>query len=289
MVTTSEEIIYRPTKKRLINIDTRFASTFNKTTCEFTFNFPEKINRVRSIKIISAEIPKTFTNFSSAQNSSSIYVSADPNFASENTDTILIDNAQYDDEANLILAINAAIAQLQSGRPSRNLTFALLDSRCTISSSSTEKIYVKFILNKNRLASLQQSLGWKLGFRTAVYALVPAEIWNADSSIDLLGPRYGFLLFDSLNTASTIGIQVQFLLSIAGKQVVARIPLTNTTYKNIISVNEIQGLISQKIETAGPDCIGGLPLQRIRVLLTDEFGNPLLDSDFSFILSVETQ
>lgn len=284
---------FRPTTSRLLNMDTRFAHSFNSNTREYSFQLPERINRVKSIQVVNVELPKSFTNFSLAQNSISFDVSTNSSFSAQNTDTITINEMQYNTTLQIITAINNKIDDSALDSPARNIAFALTDDnlRCTITSLSESFTYIRFLTAHTSFTPiLQQCLGWKLGFRTPKYALAASDIWISDAFIDKLGPRYALLVIDAMNTASTPGIQFQSLQST--KQVFARIPLTNTEYMDTISATKIHGgLTSEKIETAGADCTGGTVLQRLRVQLCDEFGNALNTNqvDFSFLLKIETQ
>jgi hypothetical protein len=292
--------VYRPTNSRLINMDTRFAHAYNDDSTEYTFQLSERISRVRSIQIVSVEIPKSFTNFSVGRNSISFEVSTNQNFSSDSTDTIIIPSAQYDLASDLIDAINTKIANLDTGNPATFLTFEVTKDdfktrRCIITSSASSFLYIRFLSTTDSVKYtpvLQQCLGWKLGYRVNTYALAPGAEWISSATIDLWGPRYALLVLDSLNSSSTPGIQVQFSQSTMAKQVVAKIPLVNNTYMDVISVNRMDGgLISETIHTAGPDCTGGAVFHRMRVQLCDEFGNPLdhRPMDYSFVIKVESQ
>ena len=64
--------VYQPTKKKYVNMDTRFQSSVS--TEEVVLTLPERIHNMKSVFVRSMEIPISFYNFSASFGNQTLFV-----------------------------------------------------------------------------------------------------------------------------------------------------------------------------------------------------------------------
>ena len=120
-----------------------------------------------------------------------------------------------------------------------------------------------------------------MGYRQGYYE--SALTYPSEGVINLLGPRYIYLVIDDFNNSVSDGFYGAFTSSILNKNILARISLQGSVF-NFISQNNFN-LITTPRQYFGP-----VDIQKLQVQLLDEYGRilDLNNMDYSFCLSFQT-
>lgn len=279
----------RPLKKKYCNIDTRFRDDYDSSkTSNYIITLPQRISKVKTMKITNAEIPFSFYNVSESLNNNSIiftdnkgtstlYTVADGFYSPE---TILYNFTTY--------PINNYIQYNQYNNNFSQFVFTpsgdvvSMNMQISIDSSGNFDRY-----------EIKNKFGWLLGFRSDNYTFTSTnETINSEAMMDFNGARYMYIVLDEFTQNTNDNTFVAPLYrSIINKNIFARIntfslvPLSDCVFGNrVLTLNEKDGtLLSDKRNYTGVD------LQKLRVELVNEFGNlvNLNGLDFSFCLEIE--
>jgi hypothetical protein len=292
--------VVKPTKKKLINIDTQFRDEYNYndtssfSTTAYTYNttlpekykynitLPEKLTNVKSMKIKSIEIPMTFYNISSNFNNNYFTVLDND---TKTTTTVKVDDGDYT-FTNLVSKINTNIKSLLNSNCSCSINSSSFVSISLNSSSDTKKYTVYF--DTDDKYGFKSSLGWLLGFRTPYYSLsygnsITSEyVTNSTSYL----PKYLYLSIDEYSK----GIQNTFMTPIYNafltKNVISRITINNNLYSygSVLVANNYNGLLSTDERIYD----GKVDLQKLNIQLLNDVGAPvdLNGKDFSFLIEI---
>ena len=304
--------VMKEVKTKYVNIDTRFCRDYNTSpVASFTIDFPERIQKVRSINVTNIEFPLSFNNISKTMDNTSFAILV----TSSGTTTqysVTIPNGMYTNITDLISAINSAMPIIpdvtviidQSSPPTissaPNIFFTV-----TMSAPVT-KVEILFAVNEgmDECSSLtntvhfdkyniKSKLGWLLGFRQPFYETNANTTISAEAMPDLNGPRYIYLAVDEFNNNAPQSTFVSMLpKSILNKNILARISVESS---KLLMVPFIFGMI-QIANTYNGNLISDtrqysddVDLQRLQVHLVDEYGRTLhLNGlDFAFSLCVK--
>lgn len=288
----------KPTRSVYVNIDTKFRDATNSSTlADYTITLPERLNSVHSMEVISAEIPYTVYNISSAIGNNVFYLSYETNDTT-NIKTVQIADGEYSTPASIVTAINSSIQTLDS---SYN-TFALSTEAvaggssyvCVLDNSAgAHSLHINFgniAHAPHERAALRGRLGWKLGFRDLNYVVSAAQTVSGEAFIDVSPPKYLFLVVDDFAKGANNSFIAPFYKGIMNKNIIARIPIPTDQYSfgQTIYANTIKGTMVSDIRTYSGT---GADLQRLKVQLVDEFGSvvDLNEMDFSFMLRLDVE
>lgn len=288
----------KPTRSVYVNIDTKFRDATNSSTlADYTITLPERLNSVHSMEVISAEIPYTVYNISSAIGNNVFYLSYETNDTT-NIKTVQISDGEYSTPASIVTAINSSIQTLDS---SYN-TFALSTEAvaggssyvCVLDNSAgAHSLHINFgniAHAPHERAALRGRLGWKLGFRDLNYVVSAAQTVSGEAFIDVSPPKYLFLVVDDFAKGANNSFIAPFYKGIMNKNIIARIPIPTDQYSfgQTIYANTIKGTMVSDIRTYSGT---GADLQRLKVQLVDEFGSvvDLNEMDFSFMLRLDVE
>jgi hypothetical protein len=128
---------------------------------------------------------------------------------------------------------------------------------------------------------LPLKLGWVFGFREGVY--IDNVNYVSEGLVDVLGPRYLYLVIDDFNNNVNDGFYGAFNSSILNKNILARISLQGSVF-NYLTQNNLS-LITYARQYFGP-----IDIQKLQVQLLDEYGRiiDLNNMDYSFCLTFQT-
>jgi hypothetical protein len=99
--------VYKSSKTKYINIDTRFRDEYNYTeTVNYNITLPERINDVKKLRVKSVELPITFYNISSTLGNNYFKLTQ---VNSQKSAVITLDDGEYDN-AGIVSEINGKIA-----------------------------------------------------------------------------------------------------------------------------------------------------------------------------------
>jgi hypothetical protein len=155
-----------------------------------------------------------------------------------------------------------------------------LTSTATITSFSINFLTDRYG-NDDRQTPLPLKLGWLMGFRNGYYENNTTYV--SEGIINLLGPRYIYLVVDDFNNSVLDGFYGAFTSSILNKNILARISLQGSVF-NYLSKDNFN-LISTTRQYFGP-----VDIQKLQIQLLDEYGRilNLNNMDYSFCLTFQT-
>jgi hypothetical protein len=135
--------------------------------------------------------------------------------------------------------------------------------------------------------NVKSKLGWLLGFRNITYTVTAGSTVFSEALIDLMGPRYLYLVIDDFNNSATNTFISPLPNSIINKNILAKITIdyTHFSFGQIIAANPFNGLLIPDVRSYN----GKVNLQKLKIQLVNEYGQPihLNGLDFSFCLELQ--
>jgi len=292
--------VKKPQKTKIINMDTRFVDEYQMNTNVYPITLSDKITNVKSMKVVTAEIPVSYYNISAALGNNYFMVTNNK-YRQGFVDVVkcfifTVPDGVYD-ATSLVGAINGQLNIAGSGIP--------FEVRLTINSSGYIILNIPsqsgsidydfkfdFAINTNGefdKYNFKTKLGWILGFRNTSYKYAGSFtqgylFTTADAFPNLNIFRYLYLTIDE----STNGSQNSFLsslpTSLINKNIIARIT-PNVAFGDVLYANYGNGYLYS-------DCreyTSKIDIQRLNVQLINEFGQSvdLNGLDFSFCMEIE--
>ena len=278
--------------KKNINIDTRFRENYYATLASnFHVNLPLKLSKVVSLQLSAIELPNTFYVISQVYGNN-FFVLEIPD---ETPLIVTIPDGNYD-YLGLQYFINNFLSTYGTG-DYKNIKF-LSDVNTpngTGQSGSAKMIVgstngitdfsINFVTdrygNEDRQTPLPLKFGWLIGFRDGYYQNNTTYV--SEGVINLIGPRYIYLVVDDFNNNVSDGFYGAFTSSILNKNILARITLQGSIF-NIISQNNLM------LVTTSRQYFGPVDIQKMQIQLLDEYGRilDLNNMDYSFCLTFQT-
>jgi len=286
-----------PLAKRIlrqnINIDTRFRENYYATKASnFHVDLPIKLSEVVSLQLSALELPSTFYVVSQVFGNNYFVLE----ITGKEPLIVTIPDGNYD-YIGLQEYINSFLSNLAPS-PYANIQFMadintpggigpLAGSGKMIigSSTGTQEFSINFLTdrygNEDRQTPLPLKFGWLMGFRQGYYE--NALTYVSEGVINLLGPRYIYLVVDDFNNSVNDRFYGAFTSSILNKNILARISLQGSVF-NLLSKDNFN-LITTSRQYFGP-----VDIQKLQVQLLDEYGRilDLNNMDYSFCLSFQT-
>ena len=286
-----------PLNKRIlrqnINIDTRFRENYyTSNASNFHVNLPIRLTQVVSLQLSAMEMPTTFYVISKVfgNNFFVLEISGlDPlivTIPDGNYDYLALQNyinnylttvatGAYQN-INCLVDINTP-GGLGPSAGSGKMIFG--------STSGTQAFSINFLVdrygNEDRQTPLPLKLGWLMGYREGYYE--NAYTYPSEGVVNLIGPRYIYLVVDDFNNNVNDGFYGAFTSSILNKNILARISLQGSVF-NVLSQNNFNLLTTPR------QYFGPVDIQKLQVQLLDEYGRilDLNNMDYSFCLSFQT-
>jgi hypothetical protein len=287
-----------PLNKRIlrqnINIDTRFRENYYGTmSSNFHLELPIKLSQVVSLQLTALELPNTLYIISQVFGNN-FFVLEIP---SEMPLIVKIPDGNYD-----YLALQDYINNFLSTAPGNYSDIQFLSDANTPGGSGPTggsgrmvvglkagSVITEFSINfltdangnEDRQTPLPLKIGWLMGFRLGYY--VNNVTYVSEGIINLLGPRYIYLVVDDFNNNVLDGFYGAFTSSILNKNILARISLQDTVFNYLSKDN--YNLISGPRQYFGP-----VDIQKLQIQLLDEYGRVLNlnNMDYSFCLTFQT-
>jgi hypothetical protein len=275
------ENVMKERKTKYVNIDTKFRDEYNyNLVSDYNITLPQRLTDVRSMSVVSVEMPMTFYNISAALGNNAILLTK-----TDNTTRLLdISDGQYD-ATSIMTALNAR----KNGLGITDMSFSLVGNRTTITSSTTiAKMNFDVDATGNFAKNnFKSRLGWLLGFRSQFIAPTTTAK-TSDAFVDMTGSRYLYLVVDEF---SSCGNQSSFIsplpMSLINKNVLARISLDKTVYPflSVLPANNSDGYLVSDTRSY----TGKVDIQKLNVQIVNENGviMNLNGADFSFCLRFE--
>ena len=283
--------VFNPLKRKIreenLVIDTRFRENYyNSSPTNFNFQLPMLVQNVLSMKLSAIELPTTYYAISKQLNNN--FFTLTVNSVSK---VITIPDGNYDNDSFILCLNNELILQggdfqyinfvinIVNNNGSGQMMVGLVED-----ASSNLQFELNFQADRfgydDRTTPLPLKLGWIMGFRNGVY--VNNQNYVSEGIVDLVGPRYFYLVIDDFNNNNNNGLFYSaFNSSILNKNILARISLQSELFKVLLENN--LNIITTTREYFGPVNIGNLQIQ-----LLDEYGRvvDLNYMDFSFCLTL---
>jgi hypothetical protein len=287
-----------PLNKRIlrqnINIDTRFRENYyTSNASNFHVNLPLRLTQVVSMQLSALELPNTFYVISKVFGNN-FFVLEIPDY---NPQIIIIPDGNYD-YVSLQYYINTTLESLGCECPYSTIQFiadintpngtgyqAGSGKMIVGSKSGTLPFSINFLTdidgNDDRQTPLPLKLGWLMGFRNGYYE--NSFNYISEGVINLLGPRYIYLVVDDFNNSVNDGFYGAFTSSILNKNILARISLEGSVFSFLFQNNF--NLITTPRQYFGP-----VDIQKLQIQILDEYGRvfDLNNMDYSFCLTFQT-
>ena len=290
--------IINPLSKRIlrqnINIDTRFRENYYATkSSNFHVDLPLRLTQVVSLQLSALELPSTFYVISQVFGNNFFVLEIDSEPSGSLIVTIPDGNYDY-------LALQTYINNFLSTAPGNYQNIQFLADINTPSGlgpsggsgkmvvgskTGLQQFSINFLTDKygndDKQTPLPLKLGWLLGFRQGYYE--NSLTYVSEGIINLLGPRYIYLVIDDYNNSVNDGFYGAFTSSILNKNILARISLQGSVF-NYLSKDNFN-LITTPRQYFGP-----VDIQKLQVQLLDEYGRvlDLNNMDYSFCITFQT-
>lgn len=270
-----------PTKTKYITIDTRFRDDYDTSILSnYMISLPERINDVKSMRLINIEIPVSFYNISANIGNNMFTISI-----LNKRVTIVIPDGQYN-EAVLVSIINNEITSMTS--PFTSIVFSTSNYRvCFSNTGDNNDCIVNFDVYKNRVGVNNEmtTLGWLMGYRKSKYVLYPNSRIEGETFLSLTGPRYLYLIVDEFKNGNPHSfLSLSRTSELSSQQILARITLDPIDYPfgTVLISNGYSSCSDTRTYS------NEINIQRMNVRLVDEFGTimNLNGMDFSFCLEL---
>jgi hypothetical protein len=289
-----------PLNKRIlrqnINIDTRFRENYYATqSSNFHLDLPIRLTQVVSLQLSALELPSTFYAISKVFGNNFFVISL-PQALTVEPLVVTIPDGNYT-YLTLQTYINTFLAAATTPAAYQTIQFlADINTPGGQGSGGSGKMVVgslngdvDFALsfqtdrygNEDKNTPLPLKMGWLMGFRGGYYENNPTYV--SEGIIDLLGPRYIYLVVDDFNNNVSDGFYGAFTSSILNKNILARITLQGSVF-NVIAQNNLL------LVTTARQYFGPVDIQKMQIQLLDEYGRilDLNNMDYSFCLSFQT-
>jgi len=289
--------IINPIKKRTlrqnINIDTRFRENYyTSKSSNFHVDLPLRLTQVLSLQLTAMELPNTFYVISQVFGNN-FFVLEIPN---ETPLVVTIPDGNYEylglqNYINNFLSKSSILAYQKiqciadintpGGSGSTSGSGRIIFG----SEDGTKKFSINFLTdrygNDDRQTPLPLKLGWLMGYREGYYE--NSYQYVSEGIVNLLGPRYIYLVIDDFNNSVNDGFYGAFNSSILNKNILARISLQGSVF-NYLSQNNFNLLTTPR------QYFGPVDIQKLQVQLLDEYGRvlDLNNMDYSFCLTFQT-
>jgi hypothetical protein len=292
--------VINPLKRRInkqnLNIDTRFRENYyGSPSTNFNVTLPLMINNVLTMQLAAIELPTTFYNISKQYGNNFFTL-----VVNDVAQVVNIPDGNYT-YTGIVNLLNTTMTNIANSDPSlvnfQNIVFGINISTNNgsgqmfvgINSLPTPSPVTSFSLNfqadrngtYDRGTPLPLKLGWTFGFRNGVYE--NSVNYVSEGIVDLLGPRYIYLVVDDFNNNVNNSFYSAFNSSILNKNILARISLQANTF-NIFTENNLN------IVTTPRQYFGPVKIQNLNIQLLDEYGRviDLNNMDYSFSLTFQT-
>ena len=281
--------VMKPKKTKYLNIDTRFTDdyvydlSFNETK-SFTLTLPERINSLKSIKVLSIELPVSFYNISKSLGNNYFKIL---NTSTSKFYMVIVKDGIYT-SSTLSTEINNEIGLLAN---LSGVTYEIVSNKSVLHNTANKNFEVYFDTDNSGnfdKYNFRSKMGWMMGYRDVSYNLTSnSGIITSESIINVNTIRYLFLVVDEYNNSFQNSFMAPMNGYIMNKKILARISVDNQAFPfgSVLHGNNYNGII-----VSDRRCYNGnIDLQRLSLQLVNEFGIPvnLNGLDFSFIMEIE--
>jgi len=280
------EGVSKPLKERIVSIDTKFRRDIFNLDADVNLVLGEKITEVRSIEVDSVDIPITFFNINSYNNSFVIKI-ASPSVSSH---TVSLTPGFYTSLAAVAAEINARLdAIVDSGFNVGDVSFNLIGNRGVFSTTSNSYDISFNSPADSRCNFSLSGLGWLLGYRSNSYSINSSNKRATSEGVALLKyPRHIYVALNEFSNSSNVNaFYVPGSNSNLNKNIIARVSVPDTGFGTTITGSHGNGFLVSEVRKY----LEKVNIQRIQVQLLDDAGNviDMNGGDFAVNLRVVSE
>jgi hypothetical protein len=274
--------VHKMIKDKIVNIDTKYRKDYQYTQQASTnVVFGERINEVRSLEVVSADLPITFYNIhgdNDCDGTGNNFLKITIGLSSE----MLILTPGYYTNASLKTEINTRLSAL--GSPYSDLSFDISNNLSLFSSSSSTAT-LSFNVNSSGNtvdANLRNSLGWILGFRDAIYNVSSAVRLYSEQILLIRSPRHVFISLNEFSQSNSNSFISPFENTNLNKNIIAKISIPSLNFGETLCANRTNGYLVSETRKYGEK----VNIQRMNLQILDDAGRVinLNGGDFSVCL-----
>ena len=274
--------VHKTIKEKIVSIDTKYRRDYDyRQNASTTVIFGERLNEVRSLEVVSADLPITFYNIRGDNDCDSLgnnYLK----ITISSSSAMLILTPGYYTPASLKTEINAKLVAL--GAPYSDLSFDISNNLSVFSSSSsTATITMNVNVAGNTVdANLRNSLGWILGFRDTDYTVTSVKRLYSEQVLLIRSPRHVFIAVNEFSQSNLNSFIAPFENTSLNKNIIAKISIPTMDFGETLCANRENGYLVSTVRKYGEK----VNIQRMNLELLDDAGRVmnLNGGDFSICL-----
>ena len=275
--------VSKPLKEKIVNIDTKYRTDYDyRSYASANMVFGEKLSEVRSMEIVSLDIPITFYNIfenNDCQQTGNNYL----RIKNGGTSKILTMTPNYYTDISFVAEINN---QLQNLSLSTDISYSIVNNKSFFKSKvSTYSLATNVDMCGNVYDSnIQNNLGWVMGFRDTSYNLTTSGI-ASECILNLKTPRHLFLALNEFSQGNSNSFVSPLEKTNQSKNIIAKICIPSTVkFGDTLCVNKANGLLVSEVRKY----LEKVNIQRMNLQLLDDAGRviQLNGTDFSLCLKL---
>lgn len=277
--------VHKTIKERIVNIDTKFRKDYDYTQPASTnVVFGERLNEVRSLEVVSADLPITFYNIHSdieCDGTGNNYLKIVIGASSE----MLILTPGYYTPGSLKTEINTRLTAL--GGNYVNISFDISNNLSVFSSSSSTATFTMNVTRSGNTSdtNLRNNLGWILGFRdSAIYTVTSSIRLYSEQILHVRSPRHVFIAINEFSQSNSNSFVSPMEFTNLNKNIIAKISIPPLNFGDTLCANRPNGYLVSEVRKYGEK----VNIQRMNVQLLDDAGRVihLNGADFSMCLCI---
>ena len=283
------EGVSKPLKERIVSIDTKFRKDIFNMDADVNLVLGEKITEVKSIEVDSVDIPITFFNINSHNNSFVIRITN----PSVSTHTVSLTPGFYSSLSAIATEINARLDAIvvddivDTGFNVTDVSFNLIGNRGVFSTTSNS--YDISFNSVEDCRGRSSGLGWLLGYRGNSYSINGSSKKAISEGVALLKyPRHIYIALNEFSNSSNMNaFHVPGNNSNLNKNIIARVSVPDTGFGTTITASHGNGFLVSDVRKY----LEKVNIQRIQVQLLDDAGNviDMNGGDFAVNLRVVSE
>jgi len=275
--------VSKPLKEKIVNIDTKYRTDYDyRSYASANMVFGEKLSEVRSMEIVSVDIPMTFYNI--FENNDCLQTGNNYlRIKNGGTSKILTMTPNYYTDISFVAEINN---QLQNLSLSTDISYSIVNNKSFFKSKvSTYSLATNVDMCGNVYDSnIQNNLGWVMGFRDTSYNLTTSGI-ASECILNLKTPRHLFLALNEFSQGNSNSFVSPLEKTNQSKNIIAKICIPPTVkFGDTLCVNKANGLLVSEVRKY----LEKVNIQRMNLQLLDDAGRviQLNGADFSLCLKL---
>ena len=274
--------VSKPLKEKIVNIDTKYRTDYDYASySSINMVFGEKLSEVRSMEVVSIDIPITFYNI---HGNNDCLIDGNNYLRIKNGGTskiLTLTPNYYASTGALTTEINT---QLQNLSLATDISYSVVNNKSYFKSKTSSyslATNVDMCGNTYELNN-QNNLGWLLGFRDTSYNLTTSGL-TSECIVNMKSPRHIFLALNEFSQGNSNSFVSPLEKTNQNKNIIAKICIPSTVaFGDTLCVNKANGLLVSEVRKY----LEKVNIQRMNLQLLDDAGRVinLNGADFSVCL-----